>query len=186
MGRGHLFLGSPRISYRDREVWALNVGAMTGGLCHVAFQIHQLEDFAGPHTSKQMAKKYDEWLRNLTIPVYMEKHRDEYPTSIAYPFEEVFKMTERVIQGLASLKPLKFLTSSADYAIALAILQNRPKIDLFGFEMAVGTEYAYQRPGLSFWVGFAAGRGIPLNVYCANGIFNKTIYGSERLQYANV
>jgi len=52
-------------------------------------------------------------------------------------------------------------------------LQNRPKISIYGIELRSGTEYWKQRECFAFWNGFAGGRGIELEIRCADDIFKK-------------
>ena len=137
-----------------------------------AFQMHQ------PPGYLCNGEKYLTWLENLTIPVYMREQHPEYPTSIAYPFEAVYILTAHVMQGMRDLEKLKFFTSSVAWAIALAVLQGRPRIDLYGVELVEKTEYEKQRENYTFWVGFAAGCGIPLNIYGGNRMFQQPLYGA--------
>jgi hypothetical protein len=98
--------------------------------------------------------------------------------SVRYPFEDVFTMLENVrLKG----SPLKFFTSSICWAIALAVLQDRQQIRVLGIELAEH-EYEAQKDGFAFWVGFAAGRGIELDIDCADNVFRKPLYGSYPLR----
>lgn len=151
------------------EIWAFNSGARKKPRLDVAFQMHDPPGYLcnGP--------EYMDWLRHTTTPVYMRERRDEFPTSIAYPFDEVFAMTENIkLRG----KPLRYFTSSPSEAIALAVLQNRPRIELYGIELMDNKEYRDQRECFSFWVAFAGGKGVPVELHCAGSIFNKRMYGT--------
>jgi hypothetical protein len=173
---GNLAAGAPPYDNPDVEIWAFNAGAMHKGRLDVAFQMHEPPFIFGDEKkySLESLQEYTDWLTNLTIPVYMREARPEYPTSIAYPFEQVLSMTKNItIKG----KELRFLTSSPALALALAVLQNRPQIDLYGIEMMDNKEYRNQRECFAGWVMFAGGRGIAVNVNCAGSIFNKPIYG---------
>lgn len=90
-------------------------------------------------------------------PLYMQKAHAELPGSVAFPFDEVMDLAPVMRE---SGKRNKFLTSSFDYLMGLAILQKPRRIRILGFDMASNTEYRYQRPGSAFWCGIAAGRGI--------------------------
>jgi hypothetical protein len=50
---------------------------------------------------------------------------------------------------------------------------------LFGSELTSNTEYAYQATNYAFWIGFAHGRGIDLQLRCWQDEFNQRIYGYE-------
>jgi len=58
-----------------------------------------------------------------------------------------------------------YFTSTVDYAIALAIYEGYGAITLYGVNMISGSEYAYQKPGVDFWCGYAVGSGIALTVH---------------------
>jgi len=68
------------------------------------------------------------------------------------------------------LAPGVYFTSTIAYVIAYAIFQTLPKIDrlrLYGFEMWSGSdanEFLYQRPCVDFWLAFAMGRGIKVEI----------------------
>lgn len=70
---------------------------------------------------------------------------------------------------------MEFFTSTATWAIALAILLKKPKIELLGIDMQED-EYLYQHGGFAYWTGVAAGRGIELDINCADNLFDKPLY----------
>lgn len=152
------------------ELWAFNNPGTKFRRIDVLFQMHP------PHGYENV-DGHLEWLRsNKTIPVYMREQRDDIPMCRVYPFDEIFALTKNVLQGTSDLDPLKFFTSTVPTAIALAVLQNRPKILVYGIELKNKTEYWKQRDCFTFWIGFAAGRGIDLEIHCANDIFKKDLY----------
>jgi hypothetical protein len=53
-----------------------------------------------------------------------------------------------------------YFSNTVDYALALAIFKGATEINLYGVNMKNETEYAYQKPGVEFWVGMAMGKGI--------------------------
>lgn len=119
------------------------------------------------------------WMQNNTeIPVMMRELHKDIPMSIQYPFDKVFRMLENVtVDG----EPLRYFTSTICWAMALGILQKRPRIRVLGIELK-DAEYIEQTGGFTFWTGFAAGRGIELEINCASAIFDKPLYGSYPLQ----
>lgn len=175
VGSDYRSMGYAPWGNNEIEIWGFNEHLPAYPRFDVGFQIHTHEVMSGGEAHKN-------WLRVMEKPVYMREKYEEYPTSIAYPFEDVFNLTRHILQGTSAVKPLKFLTSSVPYAIALAILQNRPRIEVYGVEMSSDVkEYTYQREGFAFWIGFAGGKGIPLLVHCGNSIFDKPIYGDKKL-----
>jgi len=53
-----------------------------------------------------------------------------------------------------------YFSNTVDYALALAIYKGFTEIGLYGINMLSGSEYAYQKAGVEFWIGQAMGRGI--------------------------
>lgn len=74
-----------------------------------------------------------------------------------------------------------YFNSTVDYALALAIHEGWKQVDLYGVNMANMTEYSHQKPGAEFWVGYAMGRGIKVNIHGKMSSLLKThdgkIYG---------
>jgi hypothetical protein len=87
------------------------------------------------------------------------------------------------------LCPGVFFTSTIAYTIAYAILEkqrgNTPvdRIRLYGFEMWSGSdanEYNFQRPCVDFWLAYAMGRGIKVEIpwYLLHTVINsQNLYG---------
>ncbi len=100
-----------------------------------------------------------DWLKKCPIPVYMEKHYDDVPMSVRYPYEEIN-------DWVGELDPCgrEYFTNSVSYMIALAIYEGFDVIHLYGVDMAVGSEYEMQRPSCEFWIGIAKGQGIKLYI----------------------
>lgn len=151
------------------EVWAFGSKGPYLPRLDVLFQLHQ------PYAWEEVPA-HAEWLRNAAVPVYMREKRAEFATSIHYPFEKIFRLTEHVrVNG----EPLKYFTSSPAYALALAIQQQRPKIAIHGMEL-IDKEYEAQKDCIAFWLGFAAGRGMEIDINCMEDIFKRPLYGAQR------
>ena len=149
------------------DIWAFNDPGRKFKRISALFQMHPRHGYEG-------VDGHLEWLRNnTTIPVYMREFRDDVPMCTVYPFDEVFALTGHM---LCKEEQLRFFTSTVPVAIALAVLQNRPSIDFYGMEMANNTEYKKQRDCFTFWIAFAGGRGIDINLHCAEKIFKKDLY----------
>lgn len=114
---------------------------------------------------------------NKKIPVVTREVTPKIPMSRRYPFEDVFDM----LGVRHNSKPLRFFTSSIAWALALAIYQGRPSITVKGIELE-DAEYESQKDCFTFWLGFAGGRGIDLNIEGCNNIFDRPLYGSYPLQ----
>ena len=93
-------------------------------------------------------------LADVKVPLFMQQHWDEFPTSLAYPMKIV-----------AQYRP--YYTSSIAYMLALAyhsfVMVEKPKhVALFGIHMAAGEEYGEQRPCCEYWLGRMEGAGMDI------------------------
>lgn len=152
-----------------KEIWAFGGRGWTLPRMDVEFQLHL------PYAWEEVPFVYES-MKNAAVPIYTRTAEPQFPTSIAFPFEEVFELTKNIkLQGA----PLRYFTSSPAYALALAILQGRSHIELHGIEL-VEHEYTKQKDCIAFWLGYAAGRGIEVDLHCMEGIFKRPLYGAQR------
>lgn len=109
------------------------------------------------------------FLRTLPIPVYMTRHWPEFPNSVRYPLE---RMVERFSD---------YFTSTIAYMLALAIDEGNERIDLFGIDLSVGTEYVDQRPCVERLIGYADALGITVGIPLVSSLCKHTHrYGYEQ------
>lgn len=110
--------------------------------------------------------KHYEWLKSGNTPVIlMQEQYPDVPRSQKFPLDEVLAIGGR------------YLTSSAAYSIAFGIVEGYKRIEIYGVEMETQTEYSHQRPGVSYWVGIARGKGIVVDFH--GEMFNCPLYGYE-------
>lgn len=90
------------------------------------------------------------WLSVCPVPIYTAGQECENANALPYPIEAV-----------VAKYPDYFAVSFA-YEIALALLEGFTEIGLFGVELPSGTlrERTVEWACLSFWIGFAKGRGV--------------------------
>lgn len=145
------------------EIWAMNQLYRFIPRATRWFEIHPHE---GPHSYLADAvpgTDYAKWLAECPIPVYMVSHKPEFPTSVTYPFRQMIEEF-----GLEDIRPdardKGYFHSSVDYMIALAISEGFQEIGVWGVDMTHDSEYGYQKPSGSFWLGVAKGRGIKLTL----------------------
>ena len=100
--------------------------------------------------------------------IYMQSVDPAVPNSRAYPLEQVAERWGR-----------RMLTSSAAYALALALLQGYRRIEVYGIELSSNTEYSYQLPGWAYWVGLATGAGADIILRSGERQFSAPLYGYE-------
>lgn len=127
---------------------------------------HQLNGTSNSH--------YDWLMRPHEYPIYMQEHYEDVPSSVKYPKEEIVKallpniwrdVNKPGMNKAEAIEQIENFTSSAAYAIALAIYQGKKQIELVGIELTSDTEYVRQRPGVLFWLGIAVGRGINVVIH---------------------
>ena len=145
----------------DIEIWSVN-----NAYGHIKrytrwFEIHTIE-FKDGHFSRRWSRDFrgldvDIYLSHLAAldcPVYMQKKWDIIPKSIAYPVDEVIK----------HFGDDRYFTNTISYQIALAIMEGFKEVQIWGVDMAVDTEYHFQRPSVEYWIGIAKGMGIKIYV----------------------
>jgi hypothetical protein len=77
------------------------------------------------------------------------------------------RVKEYPLNDVLKLAPGAYFTSSIAYAICLAILEKVDRIRLYGLELWAGSdvnEYTVQAPCVEFWLAFAMGRGIKVEI----------------------
>jgi hypothetical protein len=154
----------------DYDIWVFNEAANTEWCKRwtACLQLHK------PNVYRNVNKKdpqHWEWLQqdHKYKPIYMQDFDPLVPNCVKYPFDEVAKVTQYKRNFRATLT----------YAIALAIYQGYESIDIYGVELANSAEYRSQQNNFAFWVGLAEGHGIPINLHCCAGMFDKPLYAYE-------
>jgi hypothetical protein len=109
--------------------------------------IHRIDRLFEMHKPSIFQDKV-ELFNKRCIPVFMQRRYPEIRSSVAYPIEDV------------AADVGDDFTSSISYMLALAIHRGYEEIHLNGILLRHDSEYAYQRPSVKEWKGFARGRGI--------------------------
>ena len=110
-------------------------------------------------------KYYLAKLKNSKIPIYMQENMiDIIPKCVVYPIDEVL-----TIHG-------KKFGSTLDYMMALALLKGFERIELYGVDMALYTEYQRQRPTLMYFIGYAIASGIVVYIHPHSGMITNEFY----------
>ena len=158
----------------DFEIWGVNNGYLLLKRQTRWFEIHNIT-FDGKDFYRGGSKEfrgtnmntYMENLAKLDIPVYMQQHWDQIPKSEPYPLIEVTQaigsqlgwFNNRNFEGAQPAWDV-YTTNTISYMLALAILEKFDEIHVYGVDMAVDTEYHWQRPSCEFLIGWAVGMGI--------------------------
>lgn len=161
------------------EIWSLRTWYKIADLPRVdrLFEIHPYEFLHGRRDDTE----YIEYLQRAhPFPIYMQEINPDKPSSVVYPLEEVIH--NLFVNLRRGEKVIRYFTSTFSYMLALAILENPDRIEIYGFDMAWGTEYQYQKAGAEFMIGVAAGRGIEVYIPEECNLLKARLYGYEALR----
>lgn len=141
----------------------------------MVLQLHSPSIYTDPNNDKD--PHHWEWLQKKHgKPIWMQEIDPRIPDSVKYPLDGVLKLAKTLThEG----NPQRYLRASIAYAIALGIHQGYEGIDIWGVELAHSAEYRSQQNNFAFWVGVATGKGVPVNLHCCHGMFDKPLYGYE-------
>lgn len=107
-------------------------------------------------------------LNKADAPVMMQQVNEEIPKSEEFPKDRLLK------------KYRPYVTNSISWMIMYAIDQGYKEIALFGVHMATDSEYAYERPSVEYWLGYAEALGV--HIWIAEGaeiLMAARLYGYE-------
>ena len=138
----------------DCEIWALNqlYVAFPEIVQHTTrwFQIHHRHSY---DQTVSRDHSHHEWMTKQTLfPIYMQKREPDIPCSVEFPKDAIMEEFGN------------YFTNSISWEIALAIYEGFSTIYLYGVDMATDSEYAYERPSVEYFLGWAKGRGINIVV----------------------
>ena len=155
------------------DVWGFTIGPKQPWFmrCDAVIEVHR----SALYLTHPDDPGYWEWLNSTDVDVWMFDMRDDIKNRKTYPLIEVDKwlMSNITIDG----KTFHNFGSSADYGMALAILHGYQHIEVYGIEMQSKAEYLEQQTSWAFWVGYAAGRGITIDLKSGGHMFERTMYG---------
>ncbi len=160
------------------DIWVFNEAAQGEWAKRVSgvFQLHLPAIYQSAHNINN--KDHWGWLQQPhDFPIWMEQRDPLVPSSVKYPLDDICR---EFLHNLSVQEArVKYFTSTAAYAIALALYKGYRRIVFYGIELASNTEYYTQQPGFTFWVGVAVGLGVKVDFYCGSGIFDKPLYGYD-------
>lgn len=141
--------------YPADEIWTLAYLYKLGMPADLIFEMHLENDIPTARID------YD----RLGVP-YLDLY--------SYPLDDIKK------DLFTNLPVDELFTSSFDYMLAGAIHSGvYSRIQIFGFEMEMTTEWFYQRPGAYLMMGIAAGRGIEIFLPPESKLMRPQLYGYE-------
>lgn len=110
----------------------------------------------------------------INVDTYFCLHKNETIEFNGDVIDQTNYPLDRVMKEFDS----RFFTNSISYMIAFALLDDVDSISLFGVDMDSENEYEFERPSVTYWVGFA--RGLSKKVTLASDIDNPLfLYGFE-------
>lgn len=148
----------------DVEVWGLNQSWKWMPPPARWFEMHDRDRYPTAYSGEHL-----KWLQEADCPVYMQRRQGDIPNSVTFPVDEV-------TEG-GRLRPL--FTSTVAYMLALAIHERPDEIRLLGIDMAMDSEYAYQRAACEYWIGVAEAKGIRVYVPDVSPIGKGIRYGID-------
>lgn len=131
---------------------------------------------------------YVSWLRGQPLPVFMEPDDfdagrfTDIPRSVRYPIEAANALVGAIHRPDTGPQPLDYWESTVAYCLQWGILAGFEEIGLWGVDLIVGEEYAYQRCNLEFYLGFAQARGIKLTIPKQSALLKQMPYRYGRKQ----
>jgi len=126
-------------------------------------------DFRGQPIAEYMAG-----LQALNIPIYTQQAWATIPNSVIYPVNEIMEQFGR------------YFTNTISYMLALAISEGFEEIHVVGVDMAVDSEYGWQRPSCEYFIGIARGRGINIVLPDSCDLLNsRFLYGFHEIEETN-
>ncbi len=182
------------------EIWGLNRGYLFMPSATRWFEMHNRNIF----TSQQRRPgKHVQWLNDFKGPVYMHTEFSEIKSAVTFPLAEIsdFLFPGIVRIGTWGKRASKdgqstsggedwlsrdaihatteepYLSSSIAYEVALAIYEGFEEIHLYGVDLNTEAEYAWQKPGVEFLLGVAAGKGIKVVLPDNCPLLKGTLYG---------
>lgn len=141
VGKGIGAVAAPQ----GEHTWGVNNLCLTRPVT-LSFNMHDLDK----HKNHPLFNKTIAHINKYNIPIVTQRVYEHIPSSIAFPLEEM---------------PFKYFGNSIDYMIAYAVHLGATIIDIYGVAMLAGTEYFHQKPSLEFWIGYARGKGIDVNIH---------------------
>jgi len=153
------------------EIWTMNHAPISWiPRWDVLFEIHTMEHLRQVAAHQTQPNDYLDWLSKQPgpgaeghRPIYMQQHFDGVPASLPLPREELntwFAARGAKVDGYFAKD---YYTSTISWMLAMAIMQGRQEIHMYGIDLLQDEEYFYQRAGAEYLAGFA--RGMGLKVY---------------------
>ena len=168
VGKGSGWYDSPCVG----EVWGVNDLCLKHDGVSLVFELHDIEKFLDTSVREEKYVKAFELevakVNSRKIPVMIQRPHPLFPHGTVFPLDEL---------------PFRYFTSSIAMMIAYAIHQKADVINIYGVNLFLEEEYLFERPCLEFWIGYAKGKGIEVNIhkptYLLTSAPNYGVYGYD-------
>lgn len=138
------------------------------------FEIHSLEDLV------LETRRWTHLQQKHNYPIYVKQTDPLIPSGVEYPVDA---MAEMVFENIyIGEEHADYWDSTFPYMCALAAYEGYDIVHVCGFEFKSDTEYNYQRPGASLFVGWLAGKGIKVVLPPNSALLPPTRYGFTEYQ----
>ena len=135
------------------------------------FQLHNRSTFS--RGSNHNDPNHWNWLQEKhPFPIFMQEKFKDVPSSVAFPIRDI-QNEFRTPDGRI------YFTSSIAYIMGFMYMLGYKRMELYGFEMASDTEYAFQRPCASWMAGRLRARGMDVYTPPASNFLAGKIYAYE-------
>ena len=145
-----------------------------------------------------------------TRPLYVFEPKPEWPAALEFPKAGIVDGGDRyftnsiswmIAHGLKEIEAASIEFAAAKMFEVEAVVQDQAyhemvkpglvealmadyrgqcAINIYGVDMATGTEYAAQRPSCEYWIGIARGRGITVEIPLSSDLLKvNQMYGAE-------
>ena len=140
------------------EIWGLAHRYHHYKRSDVLFEVHKRDNWKDPEW-----KEYLEWLDNPDrgVDVFSIWNKD-YPECSYLDVDYL----SSCIMGR------NYFASTFSYILCHAILEGATEIGLYGIDMTLDSEYAYQRPNAEYLIGIAQGKGIKITIAKGSALLN--------------
>ena len=150
----------------DAEVWSVNMGytqvALLKGHLEKIFLAHgQTKDILG---RKMFYWEQYNQMADAGVEIW-NTHRIKGLKSKLFPLKRLIKKYGT-----------DYFSDTIAYMMVWAIEKGYKKIRLYGCDMMTRDEYAWEKGGIEYWIGYARGRGIKVEI-CEGSQLLKTLSG---------
>lgn len=155
------------------KIWGLSNAYNEIPKWDVWFELHDWE------YHRRVNPEHYHWLiqdHKKTIYTFEDNYNNA-PCAKKFPIDDVMGMFGDLFNGQSKFK---YWTNSPSYMMALAVLQGATHIGLWGVDMAMHEEYAYQRPSCELMIGVCLAKGIKVTIPPESSLCkSRRLYGYE-------